>query len=270
MASRSPSHNNRTLGGDLYFLYLDESGNPDSAEDRHFVLAGLAIHESRTDVVSRELDRLQQSIFPNRPPIDFHVSPMRAGKGVWRDLTKDDRERHIDSLIDIVTRQDDRVALFASVVEKDALRYGEAAVKDATEQITKRFDTFLRRQLTERQSKQRGLLVFAEGRFHDRARIWVKGFKELGTKWGVISNLSDIPYFASARESRPLQLADLVAYTIFTAYERNEIDRAKKLLTRFDQKGGVIHGISHYTFDKTCRCAACASRRMPNDFGTWI
>jgi len=253
----------------LYFLYLDESGNPDSAEDKHFVLAGLAVHEARTDPISREVDRLQEQIFPNRPPIDFHVSPMRAGKGVWRDIPKESRESHIEALAAIIERQERGVTLFASVIEKDATKYGEVAVKDATEQVTKRFDTFLRRQLSERQSKQRGLIVFAEGRFHERARIWVKGFRELGTKWGVVSNLSDIPYFASSKESRLLQLADLVAHSLFLAYERNDLSRAKRLLSRFDQKDGVLHGISHYTFDRACQCCACSTRRTPGDLGRW-
>lgn len=253
----------------MFLLYLDESGNPDSAEDRHFVLAGLAVHEMKIHSLSRELDRLQDRMLPNRPPIEFHASSIRSGKGIWRDVPKDTRDKLIESLVDVIERQERGVALFASVIEKDGSKYGESAVKDATEQVTKRFDIFLRRQLAEKRSNQRGLLVFAEGRYHDRARIWVKGFRDLGTKWGVVNNLSDIAYFASTRESRLLQLADLVAHSLYLAYEKQELALAKRLLPKFDHKDGVVHGISHYTYDRSCRCAACASRRNAHDIGTW-
>ncbi len=99
--------------------------------------------------------------------------------------------------------------------------------------------------------------------------VWVRGFRELGTRWGVLRNLSDIPYFASTRESRLLQLADFVSHSIFLLYERADVDLAKSIVHRMDQKDGRIHGLVHISARKGigCDCPVCASRRTPYNFG---
>jgi len=141
-------------------------------------------------------------------------------------------------------------------------------VKLATEQVCKRFDIFLKRRATEHNDRQRGLLVFAESHYQQRAKIWVRGFRELGTQWGVLKNLSDIPYFASTRESRLLQLADFVAHSMFLLYERQDASLVKGILHRVDQKDGKLHGLVHISKNKGmgCNCPTCVSRRSPHTF----
>jgi hypothetical protein len=156
------------------------------------------------------------------------------------------------------------------VIEKDATIFGETAVKLATKDICSRFDIFLKRQYQEHNDRQRGLLVFSEGQYKTRSKLWVREFRDLGTKWGSISNLSDIPYFASSRETRLLQLADFVANALFVAYERGDTELARALVPKLDTKGGVVHGLSHRTGNRSqCGCPACASRRSPGNLGTW-
>ena len=43
----------------MYLLYLDESGNEKGAEDRHFVLAGVAAFERQTYFLEQALDQIQ-------------------------------------------------------------------------------------------------------------------------------------------------------------------------------------------------------------------
>src|SRR3990167_4841032 len=59
-------------------------------------------------------------------------------------------------------------------VEKSRELWGEAAVEKATEQLCRRFDIFLQRCYHERNDAQRGLIVFSEGRFDARAKLWVR------------------------------------------------------------------------------------------------
>ena len=68
----------------LYLLYLDESGNPDDPTDRHFVLAGAAVHERQTYWLSRDMEEIQARYFPGVQPITFHASEIRSGRGFWR------------------------------------------------------------------------------------------------------------------------------------------------------------------------------------------
>lgn len=257
----------------MYLLYLDESGNPDNPADRHFVLGGVAIFERATFFVNRDLDDLQRKYWPSAPPIDFHASQIRAGSGFWRSVpesTRQDLLRDIGVTIERSNRPG--VLLLTAVVEKDAQLYGEDAIKCATEQVAKRFDTFLRRRANEHNDPQRGLIIFAESQYQQRAKVWVKDFRRIGTQWGVLANLADIPYFAAARESRLLQLADYISHAMFLLYERRDASLAKGIITRFDQTHGILHGLVHVSPNRgvACDCPACVSRRSPNTFGSWL
>src|SRR5438128_1709853 len=207
----------------MYLLYLDESGNPDDPADKYFVIGGVAVFERQTFFLSQEVDLIQEKHFPGLPPIEFHASHIRNGKGFWRGIDAPTRDFVLQDLGQALARANNPgVMLFSAAVEKSAAIYGEDAVKLATEQVCKRFDTFLMRRAREHDDPQRGLLVFAESHYQQRAKLWVRGFRELGTQWGVLRNLSDIPYFASTRESRLLQLADFVSHNVFLLYERRD------------------------------------------------
>ena len=248
----------------MYLLYLDESGNPDDPADNHFVVGGIAVFERVTFFLANDVEAVQKKYFPDRPPVDFHASQIRSGNGFWRGIEKPVRDSVLQDLAQLIDSANERgVFLFAAVVEKTSSLYGEEAVKCATEQVCKRFDTFLARQENEQGDKQRGLLLFAESHYQQRAKIWVRGFRELGTQWGVLTHLSDTPYFAPAKENRLLQLADFVAHATYLLYERQNPILAKHIVRRFDQKDGTLHGLVHISKSKggTCDCPACVSRR---------
>jgi hypothetical protein len=258
----------------MYLRYLDESGNPDDTSDKYFVIGGIAIFERVTFFLSQQMDALQATHCPNVPPVEFHASPLRAGRGFWRGVDVATRRAILHDIGQLIADSNrPRVVLFSTVVEKSASIYGEEAVKLATEQICKRFDTFLTRHAREHNNDiQRRLIVFAEGHYQQRAKLWVRGFRELGTQWGVIRNLSDIPYFASTKESRLLQLADYVSHATFLLYERRDPSLAEPIMNRFDQRDGVLHGLVHspHIAGRHCDCPTCFSRRHPNERGPWF
>lgn len=207
----------------MYLLYLDESGNADGPGDRHFVLAGAALFERTCFFLSHAFDQIQARHFPGLPPLDFHASPIRSGRDFWRTVTPEIRADVLRDIgIAIHTANNPGLVLFGAVVEKTDTLYGEDAVKRATAECCRRFDLFLARRHFDEDDTQRGLVIFAEGRFDQRAKVWVKNFRKLGTEWGILRNLSDIPYFASAKETRLLQLADYVAHALFLLYERRD------------------------------------------------
>lgn len=209
----------------VHLLYLDESGNPGGADDKHFVLAGISAFEQNTYFLARDVDSIKQRYFPTVPPLDFHASRIRAGLGFWRHVDKPTRDAVLTDLGNVIGRSAGAVRLFGSVVEKSAILHGDGAVKIAMEQVCKRFDIMLKRQFSEHGEAQRGLLVFAESSYQTRAKVWVQGFRELGTQWGVLHNLSDIPYFVPAKESRLIQLADYVAHALYLLYEKRDAVR---------------------------------------------
>ena len=256
----------------MYLLYLDESGNESSENDKYFVLAGIALFETQPYYLSDRVEAIQKKYFPNHQPVPFHLTDIRGGKNLWRRMPEASRQAVIKDLTNaIVTAPDRARLLYAAAVEKNATLWSERAVEAATEQVCKRFDTFLTRS-HHAGNTQRGLLVFAEGRFDKRAKVWVHDFHQRGTTWGAINNLADIPYFASMKESRLLQLADLVAHAVWLLYEKRNPDLIRPLLNYFDRREGTLHGLVHIGDSRgnTCDCPACASRRNPGSFGKWV
>lgn len=256
----------------MYILYLDESGNPDDASDRYFVLGGAAVFERVTYFLSGALDGIQAKHLPGVQPVPFHATDMRAGKGFWREVPRSTREKILaDIAVAIAEAQHPGLFLFAAVVEKSDQLHGEAAVRTATEAIVRAFDQFLVRQFQRFKSPQRGIIVFAESHFQKRHKLWVQDFRTLGTQWGAINNLSDIPYFATPKETRLLQAADMIAHATFVLYERRNAEIIKPFVRRFDQWGGIVQGLVHIGGNAgTCDCPRCFSMRSPNHFGPWI
>ena len=150
--------------------------------------------------------------------------------------------------------------------------WGEKAVEHATAEVCSRFDIFLMRRYREANDPQRGLLIFSEGRFNKRAKVWVRGFREFGTRWGTLRNLNEITHFASMKETRLLQMADFVSHAVFLLYERRDPSLIRSFLHRFSQQEGILHGLVHYRSDPrtVCSCPACHSRANPGNFGSWV
>jgi len=257
----------------MYLLYVDESGNENDANDRYFVLAGIALFERQTFFLTKAIDDVQRAHFPNHQPIAFHASEIRNGRKLWRKVPEATRARVLADLVAQISRLPGRGrVLFAAAVEKTDKLWGEDAVAIATEELCRRFDILLTRQVHDFNDAQRGLIIFSEGRFDARAKIWVRGFHQRGTTWGAINNLADIPYFASAAESRLLQAADLIAHAVWLLYEKRDATLARDLLPYFNRQDGVLHGLVHVRGNKhpACDCPACHSRRTPQEFGPWL
>lgn len=56
-------------------------------------------------------------------------------------------------------------------------------------------------------------------------------------------NLAEVPVFLDSRASRLIQLADLVAYSVFQKFERGDTRFFDIITHRFDAVGGVVHGL---------------------------
>lgn len=232
----------------MYILYLDESGNESNPADRHFILAGVAAYERQIHFLSEAMDAIQDRHLPGYEPLPFHASALRTGKDFWRRVPAGKRQEILHDIGAELAGADSRgVVLFGVAVQKSAALHGDTAVQLAVEEICGRFNLFLAR-LHRQNDTQRGLLVFAEGRFHQRARTWVRTFRRQGTRIGAIRNFAeDLPYSASANDSRMLQLADYVAHAVFQKYEHADDSMLSPILHKFDRYEGKLHGLLHKT-----------------------
>jgi len=117
----------------VYLLYLDESGNESDPADKFFVLGGAAVFERTTFFLSQSLEAVQTKHFPGVPPLEFHASPIRTGKGFWRNVPEAKRLEVLEDIADVIANANDPgVSLFAAAIEKSSALYGEDAVLHAT------------------------------------------------------------------------------------------------------------------------------------------
>ena len=228
----------------MYLLYADESGSIGDPTQRYFVLAGVAVFEREPHWLEQELDQIASRFDSNESQsIELHGSPMRAGKGRWRYVTKQDREKAIlDALsVGVKQRYPSKVRLFASVLEKRHYA-GQDVAQVAFEQLSSRFDQFLGR-LHQKGNTQRGLILFDKSSTEARIQTLAREFKTAGHSFGKTRNYAEVPVFIDSQASRLIQLADLVAYAIFRKFEYGDSTFYDVIAQCFDADGGVVHGL---------------------------
>ena len=232
----------------MYLLYLDESGVSSNA--RHFVLAGVVIYENSVYWVTETLNDLQARHFPGeRETVRFHAAPLRARDGErveapFDRLNQKTRREILEQLYGVA--QQVRGRFFAAVVEKSCLADGEDPYERALEELLSRFDLFLNRMYRERSQRNKGLVVIADSQARSRLESVGRQFLSGGTRWSRIHNVLDIPFFTLSQNSRLLQVADLVANTVYGRYESGYANHFDRMLPKFDQaRNGPMHGLVH-------------------------
>jgi hypothetical protein len=115
----------------VHLLYLDASGNESDPTDSYFVLRGLALFERQICFLAQAIDKIQEDFFPNRQPIPFHLTDIRAGKKFWRKGPASTRTAIIDRLIEAVQQLPDADRLlYGAAVEKDDQVLGGSGSRD--------------------------------------------------------------------------------------------------------------------------------------------
>ena len=252
---------------DMYILYLDESGA--HAEASYFVLAGLAVFEREIHWFSQDLDALQSQYFPEeKEPVFFHASRLRVRENAkveqpWNRLTNQQRIELKDKVYQVI--RDRQGILFGCAVEK---RYANIRNEDpyerAFEDLIGRFDLFLsrynRNASATGRDEQRGLIVLAQSDYQKAIKVLAQRLRGSGTRWRSLHNVTDVPLFAQARDTRLLQYADFCANAIYGRYHGKLSGDFDKIAVRFDNQDSTLHGLAHLTTDSSCFCIACFSR----------
>jgi len=244
----------------MYLLYLDESGQHGG---RYFVLAGVAAFERQTHWIATELDRVQAQYFPKLPgAIELHASQVRAGReSPWDQLQPRERHALLDDVYTMISQA--QVVIFGIAIERRWLPPGTDEYSYAFESLTQQFDRFLIHRYRDAGDPQRGLIVLAESEYRRRIEGLARRIRAEGTRWGDLRNLSEIPLFTAAGNSRLLQVADFCANAIYGRYESGYTTQFDRLLPKVYQDQGVYYGLWHYCVDHdVCGCPACLSRRL--------
>jgi len=229
----------------MYLLYVDDSGDVDDPNVSHFVLGGIAIHERAIHWIGQELDEIAARFDAADPQgVELHGNPMVQGSKAWRTYSQNSRITAIQDCLRAFTKLHSSNRAFAVVVEKNSVSAGDP-VEFAFEQLVNRFDRYLGR-LHRQGDAQRGLLVFDKSTYENRFQGLARSFKNEGHRWGKTRNIAEVPMFVDSKATRLIQLADLIAYSVFRYYERQD-NRFYPLFThRFDRDGQQVHGLLHW------------------------
>lgn len=227
----------------MYLLYVDDAGSIKNANERYFVLAGIAIFERQTYFLDNLLDELAARITPGDPnELEFHGNEMQSGRRRWRGLGKRPQRRtHIRHALATARSLQGHWALFGIVVDKKNNK-NEDIMDYAFEQLCNRFDRFLGR-MHKRNNTQRGIIIMDEFTRETRLQDLARNFRTNGHRWGKLRNLVDVPFFVDSKATRLVQYADLVAYALWRAYEHEDREFLDVIEDAFDRDANTVHGL---------------------------
>jgi hypothetical protein len=249
----------------MHLLYLDDAGSVPNKDEQYLVLGGVSVFEAQADFLTRELNKLAQSIEPADPDsVEFHASEIFSRRhSPWQRMSRDEARGVIRAVLQILARSYNSARAFACAIHKDSFPLNDP-LELAFEDLCSRFDLYLSR-LRAEGDRQRGLLILDESSYETTLQRMARGFRTLGTQWGVIKNLADIPLFVNSKASRLIQIADCVAYAVFRRYNSGDTQYFDIIAAKFDEAGGVLHGLAHKQSNvQVCMCPACMSRRLSN------
>lgn len=272
----------------MYLLFVDESGTHGGSHA--FVLGGIAIHESDSQRLQGDLDRLVAAKLGKRPSnldeFELHASEMRnakkptgpkaersGGSSIWANYPRAMRKELLDDAYRLIADFKPRdpalpTALFGVVVDSRFRPEWSQIEREryAYEVLLNKFDVMLKNLRVHKNLNNRGLVI------HDRRVVaerdiqsWTSEWRAAAGRIGRLMNLADVPLFADSRATRLLQVADLVSYSLFRRFTPGRSAEASftTLWPAFHAEKGQVHGCIHFSpsFGQgACECEPCAGR----------
>jgi hypothetical protein len=224
----------------MYMLYVDDSGSPSNTNDKCCVLAGFVTREDQNYWIQQNIDKLVMQ-HTGLPYPELHGSPLRTGRGEWHQYPKDTRNGLFMATLDYIAANYPRqFILFGAVVKNQGSEVSETLFA----QITSRFDKFLKRKYTKYKKPARGIAIFDKMRMEQQFQIWSQMYQKTGNRWGeTLANFAEVPLFLDSKMSRSIQIADIVAYSIFRKFEHNDDTYFSVIQNCFDKEGNTEHGL---------------------------
>src|SRR5713226_389332 len=229
----------------MHLLYLDDAGSALNKTEDYFVLGGVSVFEAQVHFLTQELDKLAQGIDAANPhAVEFHASEIFSRRSApWDRMSKQEAQGVIKAVLHIFAKSYETARAFACAIHKASYPNSDP-VELSFEDLCSRFDRYLSR-LRGEGDRQRGLLILDESSHETTLQTMARDFRILGTKWGVIHNLADTPFFVNSKASRVVQIADHIAYAVFRRYNAGDIQYFDIIAGKFDTADGILHGLAH-------------------------
>ena len=203
----------------MYLLYADDSGVTSDPNVKYSVLAGFATFENQTFWIQKAVDEIMLK-HTGRADLELHASPIRSGKGIWRGFPKSKRDAILKETLKYIKETYPRqFILFGAVISNE----NEETPEELFSQLTSRFDKFLKRKFLKFDESARGLAIFDKTKMENKYQNWSKIYQTLGNRWNEkLNNFAEVPLFLDSSISRAIQVADLIAFSLFRFFEYND------------------------------------------------
>lgn len=235
----------------MYFFYIDESGNRDVKKtDEPYVLAAVGMYERQWPQFNKHLTGMKTNIARKYDPnigqdqlevkANLLTKPYdREDSRFFRHLTADDINHISTHYLEQLDRS--KMAIIAIVIDKSALSVGttpETMHLKAFELLLERIQNHMWN--THRKHNALIIMDHAESHlskkatFNRKTALLHARFLGTGNENMDFRNIVEYPFFVSSELSNGVQLADIVAYTIYHSFKNDKPDYPylKKILPR--------------------------------------
>lgn len=253
----------------MYLLYVDESGDPGPHGSPYLILGAVALFEGKWLPLERDLRLLIDRYFPASPkPTEIHLADLRKGKKQFRSLTVGQRNSLLNDFCALALNLlETEIVLFSVIADKahwfanNLGKTGDDLYVDMFEDLSSRFDLFLRRRHAEGASSK-GIIIADPHKesLSDALKKNHRLYQRHGNRWDVLYNLIETVVFLESNESPGLQFADLAAYALWRLVAANDDSIARTIAPLFDREPpssrrtpGKWHGIKYFGNDPAIR-----------------
>ncbi len=251
----------------MYLCYVDESGDPGPQGSTHLVLTGAAVFEGKWSYLRQDLERLVAKYWATPPrPTEIHLADIRARKGAFRALSRAQRtalEAELCNLVSSLLGNELRV--FTVIADKtwwfarNAGRTGDDLYVSLFEELSSRFDLYLRRRHAEGASSKGMIIADPHKAQLSRAlQAHQRAVQATGNRWSHVYNLIETVFFLNSHESPGLQIADLCSYAVWRLVTAAETSLISSIADCFDREPpnsprnpGKWHGVKYLGDDAT-------------------
>ena len=218
----------------MYFFYIDESGNRDVKPDEPYVLTAVGMYEGQWPGFNKHLNGMKTNIARVHVPdirqdqlevkADFVIKPYARKNSLFFKSLSDEEIGHIsDHYLDQLGQS--KMVVIASVIDKAELYDGttsERMHQTAYEMLLERIQHFM----WNNHRKHNALIIMDDtGKQLNRAITLMHArLLGIGNHNMDFRNIIEYPFFVSSELSNGVQLADLVAYTIYHTFKHKKPD----------------------------------------------
>ncbi len=207
---------------------------------KYSVLAGFATFSNNTYWIKKEIDRIMLK-YTGRADLELHASPIRTGKGFWRSYPQAVRSAILEDVLHLINdNYSQRFVLFGAVMNNKIPNVSETLFA----QITSRFSMYLNRNNKKCGKYEKGLAIFDKSKKEDKYQNLSMDYQTLGNQWNyVLKTFAEVPVFLNSEMSRSIQVADLIAYSLFRYYEHNDDSYYSIIQNCFDKDAKKTYGL---------------------------